>query len=123
MLLKGETIIDDISPSVAKSSIERYENADGTGEIELRLTMNEGIRFSSMEAKDRLDDLMGNRTDNETPKLINYVIDEMPPAGRSGFSEKCLSITSGSVSEVFVITTPLFAASSVTKNSSDVSSP
>ena len=35
--------------------------------------------------------------------------------GRSGFSEKCLSITSGSVFEVFVIVTPFLAASSVTK--------
>ena len=50
-------LIDDISPSVAKSSIARYDNADGTGDLELRLTMNEGLRFSSMEAKDRLDEL------------------------------------------------------------------
>ncbi|MBR2461054.1 MAG: hypothetical protein IKB34_07485, partial [Clostridia bacterium] len=50
-------LIDDTSPTVAKSSIVRYDNADGTGDLELKLTMNEGLRFSSAEAKDRLDDI------------------------------------------------------------------
>ena len=50
-------LIDNTSPTVAKSSIVKYDNEDGTGDIELKLTMNEGVRFSSMEAKDRLDEL------------------------------------------------------------------
>ncbi|MBR2650266.1 MAG: hypothetical protein IKD45_01260 [Clostridia bacterium] len=50
-------LIDDISPSVAESTVRKYDNADGTGDIELSLMMNEGVRFSSMEAKDRLDEI------------------------------------------------------------------
>lgn len=50
-------LVDDISPSVAKSSVARYDNEDGTGDLEIKLTMNEGVRFSSAEAKDRLDEL------------------------------------------------------------------
>jgi len=42
---------------------------------------------------------------------------------RSGFSEKCFRITIGSVVDGFVITTPSFAAFSVTKYSSCVSCP
>ena len=51
------TLIDDTSPTPVKSSVARYDNEDGTGDIELKLTMNEGLRFSSMEAKDRLDEI------------------------------------------------------------------
>jgi len=50
-------LIDDISPSVVDSSLVKYDNPDGTGDMELTLTMNEGLRFSSMEAKDRLDEI------------------------------------------------------------------
>jgi len=50
-------LIDDTSPTVAKSSVKKYDNPDGTGDLEVTLTMNEGIRFSSMEAKNRLDEL------------------------------------------------------------------
>lgn len=50
-------LIDDTSPTVVNSSLLKFDNDDGTGDIEITLTMNEGLRFSSKEAKDRLDEL------------------------------------------------------------------
>ena len=55
--------------------------------------------------------------DSSPPFLKFYFIT------RSEFSEKCFRITIGSVWDGFVITTPSFAAFSVTKYSSWVSSP